>query len=99
MDQDPAPIMVMQPTIEMTRAFSADRYQEIYIEGDLQYWLFKGDKELFISLGAAIWFADILWVFAKGSNNIKFLKASNHGSDFKLGYHQGNVSFNYSYTF
>jgi len=79
--------------------FPADKYKEVYIEGDLQYWLFKGDKEVFISLGAAIWFADILWVLAKGNNNIKFLKASNNGSDFKLGYNPGGISFNYSYTF
>jgi len=79
--------------------FPADKYKEVYMEGDLQYWLFKGDKEVFISLGAAIWFADIIWVLAKGSNNEKFLKASTKGSDFKLGYHQGNVSLNYSYTF
>lgn len=76
-----------------------ETYKEIYMEGELQYWLFKGDKEVLISLGAAIWFADVLWVFAKGINNERFVKTSTRGSDFKLGYQQGNITLNYAYRF
>lgn len=78
---------------------SPERYKEIYEEGDLQYWLFKGDRELFISLGAAIWLADIVWVLAKGTNNKNFLKELQRGSDISLGYHKGNVNLKYSVTF
>ena len=72
---------------------------EKYVEGDLQYQFFKGDKELFIAMGAAIWAADILWVLAKGSNNVKFINATNKGSDFNLGYVPGGAALQYSYTF
>jgi len=74
-------------------------YKEVYEEGDLQYWLFKGDRELFISLGAAIWLGDIVWVLAKGTNNSIFLKEQKKGSNFSLGYHKGDISLQYSFTF
>jgi len=75
------------------------KYKEVYEEGDVQYWLFKGDSEVFISLGAAIWLADIIWVLAKGTNNKNFLKELQRGSNVTLGYHEGNVNLNYSVTF
>ncbi len=89
-------------TILASRAYnsiSKEKYTEIYREGDLQYWIFKGDKEVFITLGAAIWFADIIWVLAKGTNNENFLKELRKGSDFSLGYHQGDLSLKYSFSF
>lgn len=73
--------------------------EERYVEGDLQYQFFKGDKEVFIALGAAIWAADILWVLAKGSNNVKFINATTKGSNFNLGYVPGGAALQYSYTF
>ena len=73
-------------------------YQK-YVEGDLQYQFFKGDKEVFIALGAAIWAADILWVLAKGSNNVKFINATSKGSNFNLGYVPGGAALQFSYTF
>ncbi len=76
-----------------------DRYWERYFEGEMQYAWFKGDKEVFISLGAAIWAADIIWVLAKGSNNVRFLKATTKGSDFNLGYVPGGAALQFSYTF
>lgn len=81
------------------RYSGSDRFFERYFEGDIHYYWFKGDKEVLISLGAAIWAADIIWVLAKGSSNVRFMKASNRGSDFKLGYQPGGASLQYSYTF
>jgi len=78
---------------------SPDRYKEVYEEGDQQYWLFKGDSEIFISLGAAIWLADVIWVLARGTNNKNFLKELQRGSNVTLGYHEGNVNLKYSVTF
>jgi hypothetical protein len=80
-------------------ASSPERYKEIYEEGDLQYWLFKGDRELFISLGAAIWLADIVWVLAKGTNNKNFIKELQRQSDVSLGYGKGKFNLKYSRTF
>jgi hypothetical protein len=77
----------------------SDRFFEKYVEGDLQYFWFKGDQELFISLGAAIWLADVVWVFAKGSNNQKFINATRKDSGLRLGYVPGGMSLNYSVQF
>jgi len=70
-----------------------------YIEGDLQYQFFKGDREVLIGLGAAIWAVDIIWVLARGTNNVKFINASSKGSDFNLGYVPGGAAMQFSYTF
>ncbi len=77
----------------------SDRFFEKYVEGDLQYLWFKGDQELLISLGTAIWLADVVWVFAKGSNNQKFINASRRDSGWRLGYVPGGMMLNYSYQF
>jgi hypothetical protein len=77
----------------------SDRFFEKYVEGELQYLWFKGDQEVLISLGAVIWLADVIWVFAKGSNNVKFINASRRDSGFRLGYLPGGMSLNYSYLF
>ncbi|MFH0758350.1 MAG: hypothetical protein V2B15_13765 [Bacteroidota bacterium] len=76
-----------------------DRYWLRYFEGEMQYAWFRGDKEVFISLGAAFWAADIIWVLAKGSNNVRFMKATIKGSDFHLGYVPGGAALQFSYTF
>ena len=76
-----------------------ETYYEKYVEGDLQYQFFKGDKEVIIALGAAIWAADILWVLAKGSNNVKFINATTKGSNFNLGYIPRGAALQFSYTF
>lgn len=70
-----------------------------YVEGDLQYQFFKGDSELLIGLGAAIWAADIIWVLARGTTNKKFANASQKGTDFNLGYVPGGAAMQFSYTF
>jgi len=36
---------------------------------DMEPWLFKGDGELFMGLGIAMWLYDIYWVYKKGSEN------------------------------
>jgi len=76
-----------------------DRFFEKYVEGDLQYYWFKGDQELFIALGAAVWLADVVWVFAKGSNNEKFLHASRKGAGLNLGYAPGGLMLQYTCQF
>jgi hypothetical protein len=76
-----------------------ETFYEKYVEGDLQYQFFKGDKEVFIALGAAIWAMDIIWVLAKGSNNVRFIKAITKESNFNLGYLPGGAALQYSYTF
>lgn len=76
-----------------------DRYVDVWEEGEYQYWLFKGDKELFITMGAVVWISDIIWVMVRGSNNKKFLKELNKGSEFSLGYQNGGMGFKYNLTF
>lgn len=76
-----------------------ETFYEKYVEGDLQYQFFKGDKEVFIALGAAIWAIDILWVLAKGSNNVRYINAITKESNFNLGYVPGGAALQFSYTF
>ena len=76
-----------------------DRFRLVYQEGEMQYWLFKGDNELFITMGAVIWAYDIIWVLVRGSNNKKFLKELDRGSDFTIGYYDGGFSMKYALTF
>jgi len=76
-----------------------DRFKIKEVEGDPINCWFKGDKEILIIAGASIWAADILWVLAKGTNNVKFLNSFSGPSDFKLGYVAGGGSLQYTYTF
>ena len=73
-----------------------DRFYERYFEGEMQYAWFQGDMEVFVSLGAAIWAADIIWVLARGSNNRKFTKALSQGTSFHLGYVPGGAGFHFT---
>jgi hypothetical protein len=48
--------------------------QDPYNRSDIEYqkmqpWLFRGDGELFLGLGVALWLYDIYWVYQKGSEN------------------------------
>jgi hypothetical protein len=72
------------------------RYEERYFPGPMQYGLFQGDMEVFVSLGAAIWAADIIWVLARGSNNRKFTRALSQGTSFQLGYVPGGAGFHFT---
>jgi len=90
-------VTVLKP--DSWRYTGDERYMQVFQKGDLQYWLFRGDQEIFITLGAVIWVSDIIWVLVKGSNNKRFLKELNRGSDFTLGYHNGGMGFKYNLTF
>lgn len=46
-----------------------------YVEGPTQYWLFRGDAEVFIAAGLAVWIYDILWVSSKGQGNQRLMKS------------------------
>lgn len=73
-----------------------DRFFDKFVEGEMQYYWFKGDKEIFIALGAGIWLADVLWVFARGSNNEKFMRTTRNGSGLNLGYAPGGLIIQYT---
>ena len=45
------------------------REETISLAGDTHYKYFKHDSEIFYTLGAAIWLADVFWVLNKGHNN------------------------------
>lgn len=45
------------------------REETITLAGDTHYKYFKHDSEIFYTLGAAIWLADVFWVLNKGHNN------------------------------
>jgi len=81
------------------RLTGEDRFYDRYVEGSMKYAWFKGDKEVIITMGAALWAADVIWVLSRGSNNVKFRKATTKASNFQLGYLPGGASFRYSYTF
>jgi hypothetical protein len=76
-----------------------DRFFEKYVEGEMQYYWFKGDQELFIALGATLWLTDVVWVLAKGSNNQKFIRSARKGSGLQLGYTPGGLIVNYTCQF
>ena len=73
-------------------------YEEEYIEGPIHYPLFKGDKELLIAMGAAVWFYDVIWVFAKGSNNTKIL-SSLKKTNLSFDYNNKGLNINFFYDF
>ncbi len=49
-------------------------YEDKYYPGPMQYWLFKGDREVFMTAGIIVWLYDIFWVYSKGVVNRRFLK-------------------------
>lgn len=40
--------------------------------GRTKYWVFPGDGEMLVSMGAVIWFGDALWAVMKGARNRKY---------------------------
>ncbi len=46
-----------------------------WVEGPTQYWLFRGDAEVFIAAGLVVWIYDILWVSSKGRSNQLLMKS------------------------
>ncbi|MFO7969219.1 MAG: hypothetical protein R6U15_03790 [Candidatus Izemoplasmatales bacterium] len=69
----------------------------ILIGTETKNWLFPNDAEVFYISGAILWIADIVWVFAKGSENEKLKMFSNYSFDVKS--HNGFTGFNLSYKF
>jgi len=63
---------------------------------ETQPWLFGGDAEVFLSVGAAIWVADILWVAVKGFQNEKINQYLTN-TNFQLN-NQG-IALSYGFTF
>lgn len=58
-------------------------------EGDMNYWLFKGDAEAFFLAGGLIWLFDVIWVATKGSINKKnnqHLLEKKVSTDINIGY-------------
>jgi len=70
--------------------------EEQWVEDGTDYWLFKGDKEVFIGIGAVIWVTDIFWVYIKGSLNRKFNSQNHH---FNIGYNQHHYELKYCFNF
>ncbi len=50
-------------------------YKPKFYPAQVKYWLFPYDAEVFIGVGASIWIADILWVYAHGRTNEKMIKS------------------------
>jgi hypothetical protein len=76
-----------------------DRFRMVYYEGEMQYWLFKGDKEVFIAMGAVIWAYDFIWVLVRGSNNKKFLRELSNDTDISISYYDGAFQMKYALSF
>ncbi|MFC2111181.1 hypothetical protein ACFLQ5_01875, partial [Bacteroidota bacterium] len=74
-----------------------------WVEGEMKNYLFPGDAETLIGVGAAIWLIDVFWVASKGKKNItnkKRLKAfSNFMDNTDFGYQAGYFQFNYAFKF
>ena len=71
---------------------------ETWREGELQYWLFKNDAETLITAGALIWAADVIWVTAMGSSNMR-LKQSLETANYSLDYLPGGLALTFTRSF
>jgi hypothetical protein len=65
-----------------------------YVEGSVQYWLFRRDAEIFFVGGLAIWAADIIWVYTRGKANQKLIRGFENQELSLVPLHQG---FGFSY--
>lgn len=69
----------------------------IVIGTERKNWLFENDAEIFLATGIAMWIGDIVWVYAKGSENEKLKMFSNFSLN---GYTQsGYTNLSLTYTF
>ena len=57
-----------------------------WIDKEVHYWMFRGDKEVFFSLAALIWAADIFQVIGKGGQNQKMKRTVDDAVKFYFGY-------------
>ncbi len=65
--------------------------ETIKLAGDTHYKYFKHDAEIFYTLGAAIWLADVFWVLNKGYHN-NILNTSMKNSSMSLSPTQGGAA-------
>jgi len=57
-----------------------------WIDKEVHYWMFRGDKEVFYSLAAVIWAADIFQVIGKGGQNEKLQTTVDDAVKFYFGF-------------
>jgi hypothetical protein len=69
-----------------------------YVDGPTSYWLFRGDAELFIAAGLAVWIYDILWVSSKGKQNQQWMK-SLENQNLSLITLPGGIGLSYRFSF
>jgi hypothetical protein len=67
--------------------------------GHYNYWLFKWDKEVFLTAGIAIWAADIIWVYVKGRRNRILGEKLNTRFDVSLIQNEPTLNLTLTYTF
>lgn len=95
---------------EPNRVWNSETHQFEYIwvdkqqtrEGDTHYKFFKADMEVMIGLGAAIWLADIAYVWSRGSQNKKLKHNNilqNVSKNTAVMYVPGGMKLRYVYNF
>jgi hypothetical protein len=72
--------------------------EKFYGYGDTEYALFKGDAEVLLAAGVAVWLYDIIWVYAKGNLN-KRLRASFQTNQLSMHPVQGGATLSLSLNF
>lgn len=75
--------------VPSTRTYVSGYYYE--------YWMFKGDAEVFLVTGIAMWIGDIVWVYAKGNENDRLRMFSNFSLNGYVGNGLTNLSLSYSF--
>jgi hypothetical protein len=71
---------------------------KFYGYGDTEYAFFKGDAEILLATGIAVWLYDVIWVYSKGSLNRK-LKASMKTAPLTLSPLPGGAKLSCVFTF
>ncbi len=71
---------------------------KFYGYGDTRYALFKGDAEVLLSAGVAVWLYDVIWVYSKGNLNRK-LRLSMKANSLGMGPVSGGAQLSCTYTF
>ena len=77
---------------------------ELWVYAGDKNWLFNGDTEIFIGIGAAIWLLDVAWVASRGTKNIrrmhkKYSANSSIKHDYRFSCVNHGLQFNYTFTF
>jgi hypothetical protein len=72
-------------------------FKDIYDGYEYDYWLFKNDTEIFLISGLALWIADIIWVYAKGTENERLKIYSNFSFNASINNNFKNFGLTYSF--